>query len=191
MSARCLGTRGTLLGRSLTPLVRLRLRAFVVVLALAVVIPSLAAPGAAQASGRPSCLSRMEWDVLRNINWARAHFGLRRLKVDASLTRSANAHTRDMARRFYYAHDSFNGRPWYSRIRRYVRAKTVAEALNYICGPRSLHREPGAIVRSWLASPEHRPILLSRSMRRIGIARQSKRRPGRPAFYTADFASLH
>jgi uncharacterized protein YkwD len=127
---------------------------------------------------------------VRNINWVRTHFRLRRLRPDASLTRVAAAHTRDMAHRFYYAHDSLNGRPWYSRVRRYVHAKTVAEALNYISGPRSRGGEPGAIVRAWMASPEHRPILLSRSLRRIGIARRSNHRRGRPAFYTADFASL-
>jgi uncharacterized protein YkwD len=172
-------------------LARLRLRGFVAVLALGAVVATLATPGAARAAARPSYLSPMEWGVLRNINWVRTHFRLRRLRPDASLTRAADAHTRDMAHRFYYAHDSFNGRHWYSRIRHYVHAKTVAEALNYIYGPRSHGVEPGAVVRSWMASPEHRPILLSRSLRRIGIARRSKHRPGRPVFYTADFASLH
>ena len=32
---------------------------------------------------------------------------------------------------------------------------------------------------------------VTRGLRRIGISRESKARPGRPAFYTADYASLH
>ena len=44
------------------------------------------------------------------------------------LTRAADAHTRDMAQRFYYAHDSFNGRPWYSRIGLW----TVAAGIMYL-----------------------------------------------------------
>lgn len=174
------------------PFSRLHPRGLLGVLALATVAVALAAAGAAaRRPARPRYLNPTEWSVLRNINWERAHFGLRALRPDVGLTRAADAHTREMASRLYYAHNSLSGRPWYARVRHYVRAKTVAETLGYISGRRSRRSEPKTIVRAWMASPEHRAILLSRSVRRIGIARQSKRSPGRPAFYTADFASLH
>ncbi len=173
-------------------LARLRLRGLVAVLALAAAVAVLAGPGAApSAASRPSYLSPMEWSVLRNVNWLRRVHGLRALQPDPGLTAAAENHTRDMAQHFYYAHDSLNGGAWWARIRHYVHAKEVAETLNYIVGPRSRRREPKTIVRSWMESPPHRAILLARGLRRIGIARQSKRRPGRPAFYTADYASLH
>jgi uncharacterized protein YkwD len=176
---------------------RLRARGLLAVLALAAVTALLAVPGPARAgtartaSARPWYLGPMEWAVLRNVNWVRARRGLRPLRPDRALTAAAENHTRDMARHFYYAHDSLSGSPWWKRIRHYVHAKVVAETLNYIVGARSTWREPGAIVRSWMGSPPHRAILLSRGLRRIGIARQSTRRRGRPAFYTADYASLH
>jgi uncharacterized protein YkwD len=174
-------------------LVRPRLRGFVVVLALVAGMVMPAAPAAASARPhvRPAYLSPMEWSVLRNVNWVRSRFGLRPLWPDGHLTAAAEAHTHDMANHFYYAHDSLNGGAWWARIRHYIRAQEVAETLNYIVGPRSRRREPGTIVRSWMNSPPHRAILLSRGLRRIGIARQGTRRPGWPAFYTADYASLH
>jgi uncharacterized protein YkwD len=174
-------------------LARLRLRGVVAVLALAAAVALLAGPGAAPsgATSRPSYMSPMEWSVLRNVNWVRAHFGLRQLRPDPGLSAAAENHTQDMAQHFYYAHDSLNGGAWWARIRHYVQAKEVAETLNYIVGPRSRRREPKTIVRSWMASPPHRAILLARGLRRIGIARQSKRSKGTPAFYTADYASLH
>jgi uncharacterized protein YkwD len=152
-----------------------------------------AAPAAASLRPhvRPAYLSPMEWSVLRNVNWVRRHFGLRPLRPDPRLAAAAETHTHDMARHFYYAHDSLNGGAWWARIRRYIHAREVAETLNYIVGPRSRRREPRTIVRSWMNSPPHRAILLSRGLRRIGIARQATPRPGTPAFYTADYASLH
>jgi uncharacterized protein YkwD len=170
----------------------LRLRGLLAMLALAGVVAVLAGPSAApSAAARPAYLSPMEWSVLSNVNWVRQRFGLRLLKADPGLTRAAKVHTYDMAQHFYYAHDSLGGGAWWERIRRYVHAKEVAETLNYIVGPRSSRREPKTIVRSWMNSPPHRAILLARGLRRIGISRESKARPGRPAFYTADYASLH
>jgi uncharacterized protein YkwD len=172
-------------------LARLRLRGLLVVVALAATVALLIAPGAARSASRPSYMSPMEWSVLRNVNWVRRHYGLRALRADPGLTHAAEAHTHDMAQHFYYAHNSLSGGAWWARIRRYVHAREVAETLNYIVGPRSRRREPRTIVISWMNSPPHRAILLSRGLRRIGISRQSKRRHGRPAFYTADYASLH
>lgn len=174
-------------------LARLRLRGFVAVLVLVAGMALPAAPAVASSGShaRPAYLSPMEWAVLRNVNWVRGHFGLRALWPDQGLTAAAEVHTHDMAQHFYYAHDSLTGGAWWARIRRYVHAKEVAETLNYVVGPRSRRREPKTIVRSWMNSPPHRAILLSHGLRRIGIARQSARRPGSPAFYTADYASMH
>jgi uncharacterized protein YkwD len=173
-------------------LARLRLRGVVAVLALATVVAVLVTPGTARsAAPRPSYMSPMEWTVLWNVNWVRRQYGLRQLQADPGLTRAAEAHTHDMVRHFYYAHDSLTGGAWWARIRRYVHAREVAETLNYIVGPRSRRREPETIVWSWMNSPPHRAILLSGALRRIGVSRQSKRRAGQPAFYTADYASLH
>jgi uncharacterized protein YkwD len=170
----------------------LRLRGILAVLALAATVAVLAAPGTARSAvSRPAYLGPMEWSVLRNVNWVRQRYGLRPLKADPGLTRAAKAHTHDMAVHFYYAHDSLTGGAWWARIRHYVRAVEVAETLNYIVGPRSGRREPKTIVNSWMNSPPHRAILLARGLRRIGVARQAKGRPGHPAFYTADYASLH
>lgn len=171
---------------------RPRPRAVLALLALCLAA-ALGAPGVpaaqAQPGARPAYLDPTEWAVVLNVNWVRARFGLRPLRPDRGLTRAAEEHSRDMARRFYYAHDSLRGRPWYLRVRRFVRAQTVGETLDFIVGRRSLRREPKSVVRAWMRSPGHRAIVLSPAMRRIGVARASTRRRGRPAFYTADYAS--
>lgn len=143
----------------------------------------------AQGDGHPDYLDGPEYQVLVGINHFRAQHGLRPLRSSRALTGAADAHSRDMVRRRYYAHNTLNGRSWNRRIKRYVRASMVGETLDLIYGPRRQGgRDASTVVSDWIHSPAHRAVLLTPRLRRVGVARAA-RRHGRPAVFTADFSS--
>jgi len=138
---------------------------------------TLAVP-AAQAGGPR--LDAGERSVVRAINRARGHHGLKRLHAGRRLARAADFHTRSMLRGNYFAHGAF-----VQRVRRYVRYRAIGETLAMAsrCSARR-------IVRMWLNSPGHRAVLLSPRFRRVGIGRRTGRLGARRAcVVTADFAS--
>lgn len=96
------------------------------------------------------------------INAVRALHLLPKLSVDICLARAARAHSRDMLRRHYFGHANFAARMTLFHVRGHV----FAENLAFSSGIMSAK----AAVTDWLASPEHRTILLDHSLRRIGVA---------------------
>jgi uncharacterized protein YkwD len=109
--------------------------------------------------------------VLDEVNQARARHGLAALRASESLERSASAFARHLMRSQRFAH----GR----RIRASRRFRTLGEALALRVGPRPLRH--ATTVRSWLRSPGHRALLLSRSFRYAGAGWTRGRFGGRPA----------
>jgi uncharacterized protein YkwD len=99
------------------------------------------------------------------INAERARHGLRRLRASRHLGAAARRHASDMVARDYFAHD----RPG-STLAGRVRAAgwtgaEAAEALSWGCGGRGAAR---AVLDGWLASPEHRAIVLG-PYKRAGV----------------------
>lgn len=123
--------------------------------------------------------------VLAELNRIRASSGLPKVGIDRRMSRTAAAHSRDMARRGYFGHGS-----WGSRV---ARASGSASAVGEVLGwlPRnSPRREAREIVRGWLNSPPHRQVLLDGQFRRIGIGRARGSLGGvSAAIYTVDWAS--
>ncbi len=146
------------------------------------------AASSAQGDGHPQFMDGSEYQVLVGINRFRARNGLGPLRASRALTGAADQHSRDMVRRRYYAHNTLNGRSWNRRIKRYVRASIVGETLDLLYGPRGRTSDASIVVSDWMHSPAHRAVLLTPRLRRIGVARAS-RRSGRPAVFTADFAN--
>jgi uncharacterized protein YkwD len=73
-----------------------------------------------------------------------------------------------MARRRYFAHQRAGGPSLSARARSAGwRGHAIGEAIAYGCGRLAT---PAAIVRSWLASPGHAAILLSRGYAKVGVA---------------------
>jgi uncharacterized protein YkwD len=129
---------------------------------------SLASSGAA--------LDSSERAVVQLINAYRARNGAPALAVGPALSRAAQAHSADMARRGYFDHGA-----WVTRLRRFgVRAPYVGE--NIASGTRPL--SPAGIVRMWIQSPPHRENLLDRGFRRVGVGLAG----GSTLMATADFA---
>jgi uncharacterized protein YkwD len=161
---------------------------------LLVAAPSASAAGACSAahaspSGKASkrALVRATLCVL---NAHRTRNNLRPLRLNRRLSRAARRHSRAMARRNFFSHDSLGGASFVDRIRRagYLRGArswSVGENIAYGTGGRST---PVSISRAWMNSPGHRANILSRSFSAIGIGiARGTPGGGGGGTYTTDF----
>lgn len=158
-------------------------------------LPSVVATPKA-GSGAKSATAVLEAAVIDRMNQIRRGRGLRPLRFNARLAAAADYHSKDMARRGYFEHDSANGTAFWRRIERFYpsrgfRSWTVGE--NLLWGSDTY----GAAfaVREWMNSPPHRENILSRDWREVGIgavivASAPGEYRGRPVtIVTADFGA--
>jgi uncharacterized protein YkwD len=166
-------------------------------------LKSLRRQAAPSRSSRPNTPVRtksvtavLEETIIGRINQIRRGRGLRALRNNGRLAAAAHFHSRDMARKGYFEHDSASGTAFWRRIERFYpsrgfRSWTVGE--NLLWGSNTY----GAAfaVREWMNSPPHRANILSRGWREIGIgavvaASAPGEYGGRPVtIVTADFGS--
>jgi uncharacterized protein YkwD len=125
--------------------------------------------------------------VVALFNQQRASHGLAPLKVDARLAQAAEAHSSDMLRHGYFAHDDVQG-TWDDRIRRYVKRAQVGEILSFGSGE---YATPAGMVQTWMQSAEHRSIILTPALRRVGLGVATGTYEGQDSvsLATADFSS--
>ncbi len=105
------------------------------------------------------------------MNSERRKKGLPALKQQRRLGRASTAHSRDMVRRRYFAHESPSGRRVVDRLKAvgYIpRARPWTIGENLAWGSGALAR-PEAIVAAWIASPPHRENLLSPKYSSVGM----------------------
>jgi len=135
---------------------------------------ALASPASA---GR---LSAAETSLLKTVNAVRASHGVAPVRIDYRLERTARAHSADMLRHQYFAHGAFGSRVRSSGAFGPVFGEDLA------WGPVSA----SWVVSEWLASPEHRSVLLRPGFRRVGIGayQGSFAGQGGKLVVTADFA---
>lgn len=158
---------------------RTALRAIAALLALLALLPATATaaaprpalPAAASAGCPGADVSSSTWlrgvAVRCLVNRARSLAGLPRFRGNRSLGRAATRHARDMARGHYFGHRRSGGPPLQRRARRAGwRGSRLGEAIAYGCYDAA---SPLSIVSSWLASPPHAAVLLSRGLERVGI----------------------
>ncbi|MDA0181813.1 CAP domain-containing protein [Solirubrobacter phytolaccae] len=145
-------------------------RALLAVLMICVLSPS----AVAQASVRTD---RLEAGIVRAMNDYRAQHGLPKLHQQRGFARAADVHSAKMLRENKMAHDQYG-----KRVRRYVRrVKRVGETLAWMS-----RCSPSAVVAMWAKSSSHRHVMLSRSFRRVGVARRAT---SNVCFVTADFGT--
>jgi uncharacterized protein YkwD len=109
--------------------------------------------------------------VLASIDTARAQAGLSTLRESRELDAAAAAHTYEMAARRYFGHGSSTACSFRTRLLRFFPAPgrerwRVGEILFWGTGA----IDARAVVEHWLASREHRSILLGRAWRLVGVA---------------------
>ena len=126
------------------------------------------APAAKSAA---ASVTALEAQVLADVNTTRRQRGLRPLRFSLALSRAAEFHSRDMARRGYFSHNSANGAAFWRRVQRFYpsagyRSWAVGENLVWA----SPDLSAASAMSMWMGSPPHRANLLSRQWREIGLA---------------------
>lgn len=153
-----------------------RLRASARPAALTILLVLGLAPAAADARCRgatlaPSSAARAARSaaVICEINRERRSRGLAAVHADARLRRAAERYAHSMVRLGFFSHTSPAGSTLLDRLRvtgyggrGYAVGEVLAWAEGRLAAPR-------AVVRSWIASPPHRAVLLARNYRDIGI----------------------
>jgi uncharacterized protein YkwD len=144
-------------------------------LALAASLAAIAALAAAPASPAPAgtaaTLTTLDAAVVAQLNRVRADHGLAPLRLDRGLTQAATAHSSEMLADGYFSHDSANGSPFSTRVRRYYGPVghgfwSAGENLLWATGSMDAARA----VAMWMASPDHRANILAPQWRDVGIA---------------------
>jgi uncharacterized protein YkwD len=144
---------------------------------------SLLHSGASGVPGIPATAAR----VVVLLNQQRAAHGLQPLVLDGKLAQAANSHSVDMLRRGYFSHNGPQGL-WDVRVRRYVKRSLIGEILEFGSGS---YATAGGMVNAWMKSPEHRRIILTPGLRRVGlgIVMGTYRGQADVAMATGDFSS--
>ena len=137
---------------------------------LAILAPFTPTPAAATGD-RQAAMRSLEQGVLTDVNALRRAHGLTALRTSSALAAAARQHSTEMARTGSFSHSSPNGTSFDRRIARFY---PMAGRHYWAVGENLLWRspdvDPGGAVQMWLASPEHRKILLTARWREIGIS---------------------
>jgi uncharacterized protein YkwD len=113
----------------------------------------------------------LEAQVLTEINGLRARRKLKPLHFSWRLNAAAGAHSRAMARRGFFSHESSDGTAFWKRVRRYYpqgRYQTWSVGENLLWASPSV--SAASALRMWMDSPPHRANLLTSRWREIGLS---------------------
>jgi uncharacterized protein YkwD len=129
-----------------------------------------ACPNADQAAAN-AAVSDLAAGVRCLLNQQRAGDQRSAVAANARLADAARGHATDMVARHYFAHTSLGGATFVDRIRRtgYLPSRggwSAGEILAWASGPLAT---PRGIVDAWMASPEHRRILLDPRFSDVGV----------------------
>jgi uncharacterized protein YkwD len=140
-----------------------------------------AAPALAERSAAGETSVRtLDTAVLVRLNAVRTAHGLAPLKANASLSAAAREHSSEMLDDGYFAHESFDGSPFWKRLDLYTQTVdgagwSAAENLLWV----SPSVDAARAVELWMQSPEHRENILAPEWREIGVAAiHAERAPG-------------
>lgn len=141
-------------------------------------IPGPQPPAPHRAKSSRSHLSGPAAQVLALTNAQRSKAGCRPLSVDSTLTRVAQQHSVDMARRGYFSHTDPGGHTWEQRqiTAGFSSERTGGE--NIARGPDSARE----VMNGWMNSPPHRRNILECRFTTIGIGYTSNGN-----YWTQDF----
>ena len=137
----------------------------------------------------PATTARHVRATLCLLNRARAFRGLRPLRGNGRLGAAAGGHARDMVARGFFDHVSPEGSTPESRVRAAGYGGASMTAAETICWGAGTGSTPVAVVRSWLASADHRSIVLEPGFREVGIGVMPGGGPGGGATVVAAYGA--
>jgi uncharacterized protein YkwD len=117
-----------------------------------------------------SVASQLQFLVAAQINVVRRSYGRSRLTLSPQLTRAGQEHARQLALAGSFSHDWSDGSPFGSWIKRFYpvgNARTWRAGENLAWSVQDVSARHA--VEMWLASPEHRRILLDKRWRQVGL----------------------
>jgi uncharacterized protein YkwD len=142
-----------------------------IIAAAVALVPAAAAPSSAAPRVAVTSSSSLDAGVLRELNAIRKRYGLVPLRINASLNAAAAQHSREMAAKGYFAHESFDGSSFGARVQRYygpahARVWSIGENILWS----SPNVDPKRALDLWMASPGHRHNILTAAWREIGVS---------------------
>jgi len=141
----------------------------IIIVCMVALASALLLPSAATAA---TTLTKLEQQVVTLVNQKRAKHGLAKLRVHARLQAAARAHSTEMSNRKYFSHSSAGGESFERRIIRYGYKRSGysywAAGENIAWGG-GLYATASAVVNSWMRSPGHRAVILTRKFRDVGL----------------------
>ena len=109
--------------------------------------------------------------LLQEMNLLRRRHGLARLRTSPALRAAALMHSRRMAVRGFFRHESSDGSPFWKRVENFYGQGRYGY---WSVGENLLWSSPNIdarrALRMWLASPPHRANLLDPKWREVGLA---------------------
>ena len=150
---------------------------------------AVVAPAGATGSAAIESLDTLDAAIVARINVVRARYGLPPMRASAQLDRAADRHSRAMGTQGFFAHESRDGTAYWKRIKRDYpqggyRVWSVGENLVFD----SEELSGADAVSMWMASPDHRAALLSKTWREIGVS--AIRVTSAPGIYEGDDVTL-
>lgn len=137
-----------------------------------VIFAALFLVGAPATASASVTLNGYEKQILSLINAERSERGLAKVSVNATLTKAARAHSREMGDKQYFSHNSYNGESFSKRLIRFgytykgYRYWKVGETIYWGSG---LYASPVNVVDQWMRSSTHRAVILTKVFRNVGI----------------------
>ena len=119
-------------------------------------------------------LTKPEKQLLALVNHVRATHHLAKLTVTTCLERASRAHSREMVRRDYFSHNSYNGESFSHRLIRFgfsqsgCKSWTAGEDIAYGYGSSGAQRRSS---EAWMHSAPHRAVILDARLRQVGVGR--------------------
>ena len=125
--------------------------------------------------------------LVQLINNYRVQHGLEPLKVSPILTKAAQAHSEDMAKRNYFGHYTPEGKSPVDRVvaAGYMNWKCVGE--NIAAG----YTSPEAVFEKWKSSPGHNSVMLDPCFKEIGVGIAENPNSTYKIYWTADFGARY
>jgi uncharacterized protein YkwD len=146
--------------------------------------PAPATSKTTTAAGNGTTNNAAEAEVLRLVNVERAKAGCKAVTADATLTTVARAHSKDMAAKGYFSHDTPGGKDPFERMSD-AGYKYSWAAENIAAG----QGDAASVMGSWMNSKGHRENILNCKLTELGVGMWKQSGSQYGIYWTQDFGT--